>query len=244
MTLKPQRWTPGLVGMATPTDCAYLRVMQNYSTAPLASDLAVNRLRAIYVALDFAALVDNVKAAAWAQAEQQISDAAQSLRAAGADFLVITSNTGATLAGPAKAQTQLPILDIVAVALAEVRRLGLSRAGLLSTMRTDHTRSYQVAAEKQGMTILSPSRPLAERIERLIFEELVAGRTSKAAFQAIRDAASEFAAEGAECVILGCTDLVHLNDGSLANAALPLIDTTVLHAQAAARAALDGRIDP
>jgi aspartate racemase len=243
MTLTPQRWTPGLVGMATPADCAYLRAMQNYSTAPLAGGLALNRLRAIYVALDFAALVDNIKAGAWTQAEQQISAAAQTLRAAGADFLVITSNTGSTLAGPAKAQTQLPILDIVAVALAEVRRLGFSRAGLLSTIRTDRTRSYQLAAEQHGVSVLSPSRPLADRIERLIFEELIAGKSSEAAFQAIRDAASAFAAEGAECVILGCTDFVHLNDGSLSNAALPLIDTTVLHAQAAARAALEGRIE-
>ena len=244
MTLEPQRWTPGLVGMATPADCAYLRVMQNYSTVPLAGGLAVNRLRAIYFALDFATFVENIKAGAWAKAEQQISNAAQSLKAAGADFLVVTSNTGATLAGPAKAQTELPILDIVAVALAEVRRLGFSRAGLLSTIRTDHARSYQLAAEKRGVSVLSPSRSLAERIERLIFEELIAGKTSKAAFQAIRDAASAFAAEGAECVILGCTDFVHLNDGSLSNAALPLIDTTVLHAQAAARAALEGRIEP
>jgi aspartate racemase len=130
------------------------------------------------------------------------------------------------------------------VALAEVRRLGFSRAGLLSTIRTDQARSYQLAAERQGMCVLSPSRPLADRIERLIFEELIAGKTSKAAFQAIRDAAFEFAAEGAECVILGCTDFVHLNDGSLSNTALPLIDSTVLHAQAAARAALDGCIEP
>jgi aspartate racemase len=244
MTLEPQRWIPGLVGMATPADCAYLQVLQNHSAAPLPSGLAVNRLRAIYFALDFASFVEHIKAGAWAQAEQQISTAAQSLKAAGADFLVITSNTGATLAGAAKLQTTLPFLDIVTVALAEVRRLGFKRAGLLSTVRTDKARNYHLAAENIAVSLLSPSPTLADRVERLIFSELIAGRPSRAAFQLIRDAASAFAAQGAECVILGCTDFVHLNDGSLADAALPLIDTTVLHAQAAARAALEGRIEP
>jgi aspartate racemase len=242
--VKPQRWTPGLIGMATPADCSYLRVMQSYSPEPLASGLVLNRLCAIYFALDFATFVAKVRVEAWAQAEEQISHAARSLKAAGADFLVVTSNTGATLTGPARAETQLPVLDIVAVAVAEIRRLGFRSAGLLSTIRTDQARGYQIAAEKHGVRVLSPSRATADRIERVIFEELIAGKTSAAAFQTVRDAVSAFAAQGAECTILGCTDFVHLNNGSLSDATLPLIDTTVLHAQAAARAALAGRIEP
>ena len=117
--MAPQRLIPGLVGMATAANAVYLRALQSADAAARQADGALlNRLKVVIFELDFAQFVENVRLQQWPACEHQIASAAHSLKAAGADFLVITSNTGSTLVGRAREETGLPVLDIVEASLA------------------------------------------------------------------------------------------------------------------------------
>ena len=117
--MAPQRLIPGLVGMATAANAVYLRALQAADAAARQVDGALlNRLKVVMFELDFAQFVENVRLQQWPACEHQIASAAHSLKAAGADFLVITSNTGSTLVGRAREETGLPVLDIVEASLA------------------------------------------------------------------------------------------------------------------------------
>lgn len=228
--------------MATPANAEYLRIFHESAGSPAPGGRCLNRLRTVLYEIDFTSFVENVKSGDWERASQHISEAAVALKAAGADFLVVTSNTGSSLASEAVTQTALPALDIVQEGIAEVVRLGFKRAGLLSTIRTDTARGYHTAGQQHNIDILSPDRQTAQRIQQLIFDELIFGECSAAASQVALDAITSFSDQGADCVILGCTDFVHLLP-ALGQACLPLIDSTTLHARATARAALRGNVD-
>jgi aspartate racemase len=202
----------------------------------------LNRLRTVLYEVNFALFVEHIKSDEWEIASQHISEAAIALKAAGADFLVVTSNTGSSLASDAVIQTELPVLDIVETGIAEIIRLGFKRPGLLSTIRTDKSRGYHIAGQQHGIDILSPDTQTAQRMQQLIFDELIFGVPSVAARQVVLDAIALFSNQGADCVILGCTDFVHLLP-ALEHSALPLIDSTTLHARGVAQSALRGNVD-
>lgn len=242
MDVPEQQWIPGLIGMATPANAAYLRILHESPSGRTQDGRSLNRLRTVLYEVDFVSFVAHVKSDEWTKARQQIIEAAVGLKAAGADFLVVTSNTGSSLMSEALTQTALPVLDIVEASIAEVARLGFKRAGLLSTVRTDKARGYQNAGERHGISIVSPDSQIAQRIEQLIFDELIFGKCSVEGRHAVFDAITYFSDQGADCVILGCTDFVHLGPAQ-AQACLPLIDSTTVHARAAARAALCGNVN-
>jgi aspartate racemase len=235
-----QQMIPGLVGMATPTNAVYLRALQAYCPGSGATGQQLNTLRAVLYEINFVEMVQNVRGQRWLEAEKQIAQAANALTAAGAEFLVVTSNTGNTLTRLASVESRLPIVDIVWPTLTAVRNAHRKRAGLLSTRRTAESGIYQEAGRACGLEILAPTTPIGESLERLIFNELVHGKVTRAGIDTMVAAGEWFAEQGADALILGCTDMTHLAEQLAAKTTLFVADTTVIHASAAAQIAWDG----
>jgi aspartate racemase len=235
-----QQKIPGLIGMATPTNGAYLHALQCSKTRSETGHRELYRLRSVLYELDFSELVRNVRARQWPEAEAQIAQAAVAVKAAGAEFLVITSNTGITLAQAAAAETHLPILDIVQPTLATVLGAGRRSAGVLSTMRTLESNVFQNGARSVGLAIVSPPAPMIQAVEEIIFDELVFGDVTPRGLNTIVQACDWLADRGADAVILGCTDMTHLAEQLRVRTSLFVADTTTIHAAAAAQVAWSG----
>jgi len=232
-----QCFVPGFIGMATPANTVYLRAFQRAGSKILGAHDLSNRLRAVLMEIDFALLVEHLRAGRWSACEGQIADAALALKRAGANFLVITSNTGATLSEAAREQSGLPVLDIVGTALAAVTESGCRRPGILSTVRTYESGIYQRAAAGLGQEIIAAPHELVRAIEKVILEELIRGVVSQNALETVSAAVDYLVSEGADCIVLGCTDLTHLAARLQDMRPLALFDSTILHAEAAARVA-------
>jgi aspartate racemase len=137
-----------------------------------------------------------------------------------------------------RAAVDIPVLSMLEVVADACLEQGMSTVGLLGTRFTMEKSFYQDALARKGLDVLVPNAEDRTYVNRVIYEELVAGEIvpeSQAGFLTIIE---RLAARGAEGVVLGCTEiplLVHQEDVDL-----PLLDTTVLHAQAALELALGG----
>ncbi|HWM68690.1 MAG TPA: aspartate/glutamate racemase family protein [Steroidobacteraceae bacterium] len=232
-----QRLVPGFIGMATPANTVYLHTFQKVGSAILGARNLSNQLRAVLMEIDFALFVEQLRADRWSACEEQIAEAALALKRAGANFLVITSNTGTTLSEAAREQSGLPVLDIVDTTLAAVSAADYRRPGLLSTVRTCESGVYQRAAAALGQQLVEAPQQLMLNVQSVILEELIRGVASRAALEAVTAAVDYFVSQGADCVVLGCTDLTHVAAQLQAMRPLPIFDSTILHAEAAAQVA-------
>jgi aspartate racemase len=174
----------------------------------------------------------------WAEAGSLLADAALALERAGADFLALCTNTMHRVAPDIEARTQIPLLHIADPTARAIQASGLSTVGLLGTRFTMEQEFYRGRLESRfGLTVRVPDVASRELVHRVIYSELCRGvvsETSRAAFQRV---VGELADTGAEAVILGCTEIgLLLRAGDVS---VPLFDTAVLHAEAAALFALD-----
>jgi aspartate racemase len=229
-----QRQVPGVIGFAPATDAIYLREVQ--ASAGKATGGLVNSLRLLYATLDTDTFFGLDDAGKTTEAQAHILAAANSLRDGGADFLVVTSNSGSIILDEADNGDVLPRESIFDAAMGAAR--GFHRVGLLSTRRTVDSRRYEEAATRAGLSVLTPELPLVDEISTMIDEEAIRGVQSEAGLNLLRRAVEQLASDGAEAVILGCTDLVLFGSDAIAGGLVPVVDSTTAHARATARRAL------
>ena len=236
---------PGLVGMAVETNCVYYREMHRAADEHLHNG---HSLRSVMDTLDFAALVGNVRVGNEAGMCAAVAESARRVQDAGADFVVISSNTGHLGAAAARAAVTIPLLDIRDVAAGELRRRQARQAGLISTVMTQRRELYDAALRAAGIDLVAPFPGDAAKVDEVIFTELIHGVVSDAGAATVQRVADGLRRRGADAVLLACTDLT-----LLANRLRPgstIVDTTVLHARAAGRRAAtasaggDGRFAP
>ena len=193
--------------------------------------------RLVLYSLDFHEIEALQRQGDWAAAGTLLADAARHLESAGADFLLLCTNTMHKVADAIEAASALPLLHIADPTAAAIQAAGLQRVGLLGTRFTMEQLFYRQRLEdRHGIQVLVPDEPDRAEVHRVIYEELCRGVVSEASRQAYRQVISRLVARGAQAVILGCTEiglLVRADD-----AEVPLFDTCVLHAQAAAERAL------
>ena len=221
---------PGLVGMAVETNCVYYREMHRAADVHLHPG---HSLRSVMDTLDFAALVGNVRAGNAAGLGTSVAESARRVQDAGADFVVITSNTGHLGAGAARAAVTIPLLDIRDVAVAELRRRRARRAGLIGTAMTQRNGLYDGALKAAGIGLIVPSPGDAATVDDVIFTELIHGVVSDSGAAAVQRVVDGLRRHGADAVLLACTDLTLLASRLCPRSAV--VDTTVLHARAAGR---------
>jgi aspartate racemase len=236
-----QKLVPGLIGMSAHTDSVYWHAMHRWAMDQIPAGRLLNSLRAMICSVDFFLLVDNIRASRWIEAQHQITEAAKAVEAGGAHFIVITSNTGHTLSQEAAA-LHIPILDIAKVTCAATFASRCKTPGLLATSRCTESGMYQRWAGDYELEIVSPPVHIRDSVNELIFDELISGIVSDAGVRVIISAIEWFAEHGADSVILGCTDLTLLSEVVRKSSPIPIFDSTRLHAESAARVAIEGRM--
>jgi aspartate racemase len=228
MQMGKQILVPGVIGMAVETNCVYYREMHAAASRYLHEG---HSLRSVMDTLDFAALVSSVRDRDDVSWPATVAESARRVEAAGADFVVISSNTGHLAAEAVRAAVKIPLLDIRDVAVAELHRLRARRAGLISTTMTHQRGLYEGAFGAAGIELIAPTPRDASIVDEVIFTELIHGPASESGVATVQRVAEGLLDKGADAVLLACTDLTMLASRLHPEAAV--LDTTVLHARAA-----------
>lgn len=173
----------------------------------------------------------------WEAAGKILAAAARSLEAAGAAFLVLCTNTMHKVASSIESAVAIPLFHIADPTAAAIKRAGHSTVGLLGTRFTMEQTFYRDRlSERHGLRVLVPAADERATVHRIIYEELCLGTIRPESREDYRRIMKNLAAQGAEAIVLGCTEISLLV--SQQDTEIPLFDTTAIHARAAAEEAL------
>ncbi|HEU4374734.1 MAG TPA: aspartate/glutamate racemase family protein [Telluria sp.] len=173
----------------------------------------------------------------WEAAGALLAVAARALESAGADFLVLCTNTMHKVAPAIEAAVAIPLLHIADPTAAAIRQAGFSTIGLLGTRFTMEQDFYRERLrERHGLAVLVPPPEDRAIVHRIIYDELCLGQVVQASRDEYRRIMDALVAQGAQAIILGCTEIALLVGQQ--DALVPLFDTTGIHARAAAERAL------
>ncbi|KRG63758.1 aspartate racemase [Stenotrophomonas humi] len=193
--------------------------------------------KCILYSLDFHEIERLQHAGDWDAAGAMLAEAARSLQAAGAEFLVLCTNTMHKVAPNIEAAVDIPLLHIADATASMIKAAGHSTVGLLGTKFTMEQPFYRERlTQRHGIQVIIPSADDREIIHRVIYDELCMGIVSAESRSAYRRIMRDLAAQGAQAIILGCTEISLLVEPQ--DAEVPLFDTTAIHARAAADEAL------
>ncbi|QDQ02536.1 aspartate/glutamate racemase family protein [Lysinibacillus fusiformis] len=227
--------TIGLIGgMSWESSAEYYRLINESVKQQLGG---LHSAKCILYSVDFQEIEHFQAAGEWAQAGQVLGEAAQSLEKAGADFIVICTNTMHKVLEVIAANITIPILHIADATALQIQQAGLQRIALLGTKYTMEQAFYKARVEGFGIEVLIPKEEERIGVNRIIYEELCLGTiepASKAYYLQVIDMLIEAGAQG---IILGCTEIGLLIEQ--ADVAVPVFDTTVIHAQAAVALAVE-----
>lgn len=180
---------------------------------------------------DFGRIAELQAAGEWDALGDLMADSGKRLEAAGAEGLIIASNTMHKLYDRVAADVSIPLLHIGDVTAEKLVKDGVKRAGLIGTRFTTSDPAYRERIEAKGITIARPDPVIEAEIDRIIFEELTKGVVSRVSQRTLKTCLTNMSQARNQAVILGCTELVMLVDPGAA--VLPVYDTTALHSQAA-----------
>ncbi|APQ13731.1 racemase [Pseudomonas oryzihabitans] len=222
--------TLGLLGgMSWESSAHYYRILNEEVRRRLGGS---HSAACLLLSVDFAEIAALQHAGDWATLGQRLQRHAQQLAAGGAAALVLCTNTMHCLAAEIEAATPLPLLHIADPTGAAIRAQGLKTIGLLGTAFTMEQAFYRERlAQGFDLEVLVPEPAQRQTVHSVIYEELVRGEIRPASRDAYRAIIAELVARGAEGIVLGCTEIMLLVDQS--DSAVPLFDTTHLHAVAA-----------
>ncbi len=228
--------TIGLLGgMTSESSTEYYRLINRLTRAKLGG---VHSARSIMLSVDFAIMDELMEREDWGNIRELLLSDAQRIERAGADFLVICTNTMHQFADYIQERIGIPILNLIDATAAQIKRKGIDTIGLLGTRFTMEMDFYKGRLmEKHHLNVLIPSPAEIDIIHRIIGTELAIGEIKKASNLQYWEIIDRLVAQGAGGVILGCTEiplLVHESEGNV-----PLFDTTYIHAAAAVEYALD-----
>jgi aspartate racemase len=198
----------------------------------------VHSAKLVIHSCDFAEMAALQQSGEWDAANTKVADAARSLKAAGADFLLIACNTMHTASVAVEKATGLPLLHIANPLGEAIRASGVTRVGLLGsrfTMTRDDV-LLGTLAKTYNLDVIVPEGDDARETDRVIYDELIRGKFLETSRDAYRTIMQRLIRRGADAIILGCTEIPLLvKDGDVS---VPTYDTTTLHALAAVDRAL------
>lgn len=218
-----------LGGMSWESSIVYYRLINEAVRARFGGLVSA---RCVMESVNFAEIAALQKAGDWRTLTALLSKSAKNLQRAGAEFLVICTNTMHCIAEEVAAAAELPLIHIADATGAEIVNQRVSRVGLLGTKFTMEMDFYRKRLqESYGIEVLVPKSVDRDIIHTGIFEELCRGIINQRTKEQYVRIINDFSAAGAEGVVLGCTEiplLVGTRDVSIA-----LFDTTAIHAKAA-----------
>jgi aspartate racemase len=230
----PQKTIGLLGGMSWKSSAEYYRLINETVRERLGG---LHSAQCLMWSFDFDDIAVLQREDRWADAAALMVDAALRLERGGADFLVICTNTMHRAFEQIEAATTLPLLHIADPTAAAVKAAGVRRVGLLGTAFTMEQDFYKGRlSDRHGLDVLVPEAADRATLHRIIYDELVQGIIVDASRDAYRTVIARLVARGAEAIILGCTEIMLLVGPE--DSAVPLYDTTGLHAAAAVELAL------
>jgi aspartate racemase len=208
----------------------------------LANELVANRLggfhsaRVLLDSVDFADIEQLQSQGDWTRAGELLARSAKALEVAGADMIVLCTNTMHIVAAHIEAAIDIPFLHLADATATAVLASGLRTVGLLGTAFTMEQPFYRDRLAMHGLDVVIPPAEDRALVHRVIYEELVKGVVNEASREAYRGVIARLVEDGAKGVILGCTEIELLVDAS--DSAVPVFPTTRLHVEAAVALAL------
>ena len=181
--------------------------------------------------VSFQPYVDWPREDRWDLVAEGLSEAAHALEGAGADVVIIATNTMHIVFDEVEASVSVPMLSLLDVVGEAIRERKIDRVGLLGTAFTMEKPFYQQGLAEKGIAVLVPDPADRKLVNTIIYEELVAGEIRDASRDAFVRIINDLVKQGAEGVVLGCTEIPLLIRQE--DVGVPLFDTTEIHAEAA-----------
>jgi len=225
----------GLIGgMSWESTVEYYRLINESIKEKLGG---LHSAKCVLYSVDFAEVAELQRQGQWSEAAQLLTSAAQSVENAGADFVLICTNTMHKLADTIQTGIGIPLLHIADSTAEKVKQVGIQRVGLLGTRFTMEEDFYRGRlADQFGLEVIIPDENDRATVHRIIYEELCVGLIRPESKMQMAGIMSRLVETGAQGIILGCTELGLLLDAG--DTRVPLFDTTRLHALAAVEYAL------
>ena len=226
--------TIGLIGgMSWESTVTYYQVMNETVRDSLGS---LHSAKILMYSIDFAPLAEYQEADRWDLCAQMMTDAAERLEKAGADFIVIGANTMHKSAEEVQKHISIPILHIAQATMDRMKADNIHVTALLGTKYTMCQDFYKKVLTDGGMQVIIPEDDV-DTVNSIIYDELCRGILKPESKQTLLDIIEKLRKQGAEAVILGCTELGLLVTKD--DTDLPVYDTALIHAEEAAFRALD-----
>ena len=227
--------TIGLIGgMSWESSIEYYRLLNEGVKARLGG---LHSAKCLLYSVDFAEMEPLQRLDEWDETAKRLIVVAGRVEKGGADFLLLCTNTMHKVADAIQCSISIPLLHIADATAEAVKRQSLKKVGLLGTIATMEDSFYRDRLSTQhGLEVMVPSQDDRRTVHRIIYEELCVGRILDASRMEYVRIMDRLANDGAEAVILGCTEigsLVRQND-----CRIPVFDTTRVHAEAAVEYAL------
>lgn len=226
--------TLGLIGgMSWESTIPYYRIINEQVKQALGG---LHSAKVIIYSVDFYQIEKLQAEGDWDTAGQILGEAALSLNKAGAEVIIVCTNTMHKVAEAIEQIGGLPLLHIADATASRIHAKNLKRVGLLGTRFTMEQAFYRGRLQAQGIEVLTPNEADRAVIHRIIYEELCLGKIEPASREEYRRIIRQLEEQGAEGIIFGCTEITLLVGEE--DARVPVFDTTAIHAQAAANFSL------
>ena len=227
--------TIGLIGgMSWESTVTYYQIINETVRDGLGG---LHSAKILLYSVEFAEIEECQAKGEWERSGEILADAAMRLESAGADFIVICTNTMHKVVSQIQAKIKIPIIHIADVTAEALLRDGITRVALLGTKYTMTQDFYKERLVQRGISVMIPNEKEIEKVNDVIYNELCCGIVSGESRDYYFQLIMRLKEEGAQAMILGCTEIGLLI--SQTNSVLPVYDTTWIHARTAAEKAME-----
>ena len=228
--------TIGLIGgMSWESTVTYYQIVNETVKKELGG---LHSAKVLLFSVDFAEIEAYQAKGEWEASARVLSQAAVNLEKAGADFIVICTNTMHKVAPEIQREISIPVIHIAEATAEELKKNGITKVGLLGTKYTMTQEFYKSKLTEAGIAVVIPDEDGITVVNDVIYKELCLGIISKQSKQKFLSVIEDLQRKGARGVILGCTEIGLLIGQE--DTALPVFDTTLIHATKAAMLAIEG----
>ncbi|MFY9174441.1 MAG: aspartate/glutamate racemase family protein [Peptococcia bacterium] len=226
--------TIGLIGgMSWESTVEYYRILNEEVKKRLGG---LHSAKCLLYSVDFEEIERYQAEGNWDKAGILLGDVALSLEKAGADFIVICTNTMHKVVSYIEERINIPILHIADATAKQINEAKIGTVGLLGTKYTMEQDFYKSRLETKGIKVLIPKEAERETVNKVIYEELCLGIIQQSSKEYYKEVIQHLVSEGAEGIILGCTEIGLLVKPE--DSPVPIFDTTLIHAVEAVNEAL------